>query len=146
MSTKNLKRAHVQSQAGVLIGRNFESRAPATSSQRADWFRGHVISAERSLERTLSFKYKSEHITVHHSINVYWTYRIIKNSSCLDEGKEAKSRERLSPDHRELDCNFLSAVFTASSVKVNFVFSFFSQAWKCYVISLKMDIWHEVFR
>ena len=41
-------------------------RAPATSSQRADWykFRGHVISAEPMLERTVLYKYKSEHINV----------------------------------------------------------------------------------
>merc|ERR1711971_1303584 len=45
------------------------------------------------------------------------THRIIKAALCLDEEKEAKLRERQSPDHRELVFNFLLAVSTVSSVK-----------------------------
>merc|ERR1711971_486865 len=45
------------------------------------------------------------------------THRIIKVASCLDEEKEAKLRERQSPDLRELVFNFLLAVSTVSFAK-----------------------------
>merc|ERR1712037_1007003 len=40
-----------------------------------------------------------------------------KSQTCPDEEKEAKLRERQSPDHRELVFNFLLAVSTVSFVK-----------------------------
>ena len=49
----------------------FEARARPKSSRRADWFLGHVISAEPSLERTLLYKYKSEHISINASVASY---------------------------------------------------------------------------
>merc|ERR1712008_454609 len=51
------------------------------------------------------------------SLIICRTYRIIKVASCPDEEKEAKLRERQSPDHRELVFNFLLAVSTVSFVK-----------------------------
>merc|ERR1711934_31983 len=54
---------------------------------------------------------------LHQSLITCTTYRTIKVATCPDEEKEAKLRERLSPDHRELVFNFLSAESTVSSVK-----------------------------
>ena len=98
-TTKVLKRAPLQSQAGVLIGSNFESRAPAMSSQRPDWckFRGHVISAEPSLERTLSYKYKSEHIFNNTSVAYILlnaSYHQSRNMSGRGKGGKVKGKAK----------------------------------------------------
>ena len=97
--TKALKHAPVASQAGVLIGRYLESRAPAISSQRADWFkfRGHVISAEPSLERTFLYKYKSEHISVNTSVAqnlLNASYHQSRNMSGRGKGGKVKGKAK----------------------------------------------------